>query len=277
MNEKILDYVKVKPKLYEESSGPFWDDENISKYMLEAHLNTQWDAASRKMEFIKRSVEWIAGYCKAEKKKRLLDLGCGPGIYDELFTDKGFEVTGVDFSKRSIEYARNHAKETGREIDYYYKNYLDIDYEDEFDVVTLIYCDFGVISPENRELLLRKIHRALKDGGILIFDGCSMESIKEFQVKDSVYYEDKGFWSAEPHVCIQRNIFYEETKNRLEQYIVITKDECKRYNIWNQYYSAESMKEEVRKAGFKEMELFDDVAGKELTEKDRTICIAACK
>ncbi len=44
------------------------------------------------------------------KTKKLLDLGCGAGIYSELLYDKGFSVTGIDFSKRSIEYAQNHAK-----------------------------------------------------------------------------------------------------------------------------------------------------------------------
>ncbi|MGE5494383.1 MAG: methyltransferase domain-containing protein [Burkholderiales bacterium] len=33
------------------------------------------------------------------KRPRLLDLGCGPGIYAELFAKKGFCVTGVDFSQ----------------------------------------------------------------------------------------------------------------------------------------------------------------------------------
>ncbi len=30
-------------------------------------------------------------------------------------------------------------------------NYLDMDYQDVFDAAVLIYCDFGVLPPENRK------------------------------------------------------------------------------------------------------------------------------
>jgi hypothetical protein len=37
----------IKPELYAPSTSNFWNDEHISKGMLEAHLNPSWDAASR--------------------------------------------------------------------------------------------------------------------------------------------------------------------------------------------------------------------------------------
>ncbi|MDR1203930.1 MAG: hypothetical protein LBL26_00400 [Peptococcaceae bacterium] len=37
-----------KPALWQRSAEPFWNDGHISKGMLEAHLNPDWDAASRK-------------------------------------------------------------------------------------------------------------------------------------------------------------------------------------------------------------------------------------
>ena len=39
-----------KPRLYAPSTGEFWNDPHISKGMLEAHLNPQVDAATRKHE-----------------------------------------------------------------------------------------------------------------------------------------------------------------------------------------------------------------------------------
>ena len=41
MFNKLSDYV-IKPELYAPSTGKFWDDEHISKGMLEAHLNPNW-------------------------------------------------------------------------------------------------------------------------------------------------------------------------------------------------------------------------------------------
>jgi len=35
-----------------------------------------------------------------------------------------------------------------------------------------------------------------------------------------------GFWSPVPHAVIQRNKYYEESGNTLEQYLIITEEEC---------------------------------------------------
>ena len=34
VNHDFIRNIKEKPKVYEKSSSAFWDDENISKYML---------------------------------------------------------------------------------------------------------------------------------------------------------------------------------------------------------------------------------------------------
>ncbi len=48
----------------------------------------------------------------------LFDIGCGPGIYAEKFARQGYYVTGIDFSKRSIDYAKNSALKQGLDISY---------------------------------------------------------------------------------------------------------------------------------------------------------------
>lgn len=135
MNKKIMKYLKGIPVEYTPSSKKFWDDEHISKFMLEAHISPDIESASRNHRFIEKSVEWITSLIPDMKGKKILDLGCGPGIYAEKFYEKGFEVTGIDFSKRSIEYAVNSAAEKNMKIKYKYMNYLEIDYENEFDIL----------------------------------------------------------------------------------------------------------------------------------------------
>lgn len=39
-----------KPPLYTKTEIPFWDDEHISLQMLNAHLNPDYDGASRKSQ-----------------------------------------------------------------------------------------------------------------------------------------------------------------------------------------------------------------------------------
>jgi 2-polyprenyl-3-methyl-5-hydroxy-6-metoxy-1,4-benzoquinol methylase len=73
--------------------------------MLEAHLNPDWDVASRKHSYINRSVKWLSGVIPANGE--ILDLGCGPGLYAKILSGMWYDVTGVDFSKRSIAYAKS--------------------------------------------------------------------------------------------------------------------------------------------------------------------------
>ena len=42
--------------------------------------------------------EWYYDCLPTDRGKRILDLGCGPGLYDELFASQGHHVTGVDIS-----------------------------------------------------------------------------------------------------------------------------------------------------------------------------------
>src|SRR5574339_47140 len=64
----------------------------------------------------------------------LLDLGCGPGLYASRFSRAGFRVTGVDYSRRSIEYAANYAKDNHLDISYRYENFLDLKDDNLYDV-----------------------------------------------------------------------------------------------------------------------------------------------
>lgn len=97
--------------------------ENGSK---EAHLNANWDAASRKTAFIEKSVRFISEAAPPGEYPNLLDLGCGPGLYAERFHQAGYSVTGIDFSQRSIAYAKEQAAANGHSITYRYQNYLDV-------------------------------------------------------------------------------------------------------------------------------------------------------
>ncbi len=277
----MLDVLKKymqRPELYEESSDKFWDNEHISKGMLDAHLNPKLEAATRKIHFVQKSVDWIADMVPPNQFPKLLDLGCGPGIYANLFYRKGYFVTGVDFSKRSIDYAKKQARINNFIIMYHYQNYLYIDYLEEFDVITLIYCDFGVLSTHNRHELLGKIYKALKPGGKLIFD---VFTLKEHENKSEYkcweYNANGGFWSAESHLCLHSFYRYDEDNTVLNQYIITTDNNVQCYNVWEHCFSEESLISELKSAGFFRNELFGDIAGSVYKKDGNIICIVASK
>lgn len=277
MMDKVFEYLK-KPEVYTESTSKFWDDEHISKYMLEAHLNPNWEAASRKHDFIDRSVEWIEKIAPSETYKKVLDLGCGPGLYAERFATKGYLVTGLDFSKRSIDYAKQKALEKDLKIDYFYKNYIEIEYKESFDLITLIYCDYGALSYSNRVILLKKVYDAMKVGGKFILDVFTPKNY-EGKCEGNTWYlnEGEGFWSPKTHLCIQSHYIY-EGDIRLNQYTIINEDgEANVYRVWDHYYTKNTITEELKKAGFSNIEIFSDVRGNFYDEESKTMCIVVEK
>lgn len=74
----ILKQLNTRPKLFEQSTASIWDDPHISKGMLKAHLNENQESATRKLDFVKKSVAWINTVLPNHHYNNLLDLGCGP-------------------------------------------------------------------------------------------------------------------------------------------------------------------------------------------------------
>lgn len=274
---KNLTEFLATPKLYAPSSAPFWDDEHVSKGMLAAHLDPDRDAASRNHMFIDQSVEWISRILPPTENPRLLDLGCGPGLYAERFCQKGYQVTGVDLSKRSIDHARESASKQGLEIAYINQNYLELSLRDAFDIVVLIYCDYGCISDRNREKILANAFRALKPTGHLILDVFTPLQHRGKSESETWRYEQEGFWKAEPHLCLESFHRYDDSNTFLDRYIVVTDKGVDCYNIWDHTFEVEDLISELNGAGFVDVDTYGNVAGTAYQPDSTLICAVAKK
>lgn len=140
-----------RPPLYERSTDYIWTDDHVGREMLRFHLDPDGDLASRRHASIDAQVRWITNCTDPALRPRLLDIGCGPGLYCERFAAAGFTVTGLDFNSHSLEYAREHAATSGHMIDYRYGNYLDLDDREAYDAITLINRDLSLL--ERKQLL----------------------------------------------------------------------------------------------------------------------------
>lgn len=238
-------------KLHEKGTATMWTNDYMSKQLLCAHLDTNNNYASRKGDTIDKTIDWITKeYGKSSGE--VLDLGCGPGLYTERFANRGYSVTGIDFSSNSIQYAKNSAKEKNLSIDYRCMNYLDLDYEGKFDLIIMIYCDFCVLSAEEREIFLHNVYRALKKGGIFIFDAHNELSLKNHQfINDWEVSGGNGFWQKDPYICLSQKRHYENEKIILNQHIVIDEN-CtyKTYRFWEYYYQNDDILKILDSHGF---------------------------
>lgn len=272
-------FTPVVPFTLAKSQAQFWDDPHISKMMLAAHLHPTLDAASRKHHVIDQHVSWLAKEVPLKKGMRLLDLGCGPGLYCERFSRMGLEVVGIDYSKRSIAYARDKAKAQGLLITYRYENYLTLDEEASYDVITLIYCDFGVLSPQESDGLLQAIKRALKPGGYFICDVWT-PCYKELSSDQNRWksYPQGGFWREGPYLELFDQRFDQKTGTAHRQYVIIEPHQApKVYHLWEQCYTKEMLEEKLNKNGFVCQKLAENLSGQPYKDQSETLAVIACR
>lgn len=101
------------------------------------------------------------------KPCKTLDLGCGNGYYSNYLSKKGFKVTGIDVSKKIIDFAKQSYKHKNLEFrqadifsekDFFYEKYnflLDVGL-------------FHNILPEKRKDYAQKLYNLLEEEGKLL-------------------------------------------------------------------------------------------------------------
>ena len=274
---KELQTMMKKPALYEKGTTALWTDEHISKGMLEAHLHPDWDAATRKHATVKEIVKWIGTVAPAETYRNLLDLGCGPGIYAEEFHKAGYQVSGMDISERSINYAKESAADKKLPITYYHQNFFTMDFAEQFDLVTLIYFDFCVNSTEDRAKTLQNIYMALKPGGLLIIELTMPQHFADHKEYKKWEYAENGFICGEPHLHLESFYRYDEDSTILEQSIVITEHDVRSINIWHHTFTEDEFSNDLNMTGFNVKALYGNMMGADYCDTGKEMCFVAQK
>jgi SAM-dependent methyltransferase len=278
----LLEDLMKKPAPYEPGEPLFWDDPHISAQMLKAHLDPEIDAASRKPAAIDRTCDWLVEHLRLIPGDRVLDLGCGPGLYATRLAKRGIKVTGIDYSRRSIDYARRAAAEQGLDIEYRYQDYLSKDYlagdlSERFDLAIMVYCDFAVLSDEQLGILLGRVARALKLGGKFVFDVFTPENPSYSETSSwSLSGPGGGFWSPEPYLSLHRKFHYPETDTWLDQYLIVPEDlSVKLYRIWDRVFTPESIRKALDAHGFVVDEVWGGLEGVEYAPGATTLGVVA--
>jgi 2-polyprenyl-3-methyl-5-hydroxy-6-metoxy-1,4-benzoquinol methylase len=272
---KIIEATK-RPEVYSKGTAKMWVDEYISKQLLEVHLNPDIELASRKATTIDGTVDWILEKIPDERIE-ILDLGCGPGLYAEKLAAKGHKVTGIDFSAGSIRYARESAAGKVLDITYRMQDYLELDEENRYDLIMMIFTDFGVLLPDEREKLLTNIHRALKPGGKFLFDVLNENFPTTEAGSKGWEAAPQGFWREGPYLALTESFYYEEQQVTLSQHVVIDeREEIEIYRFWIHTFSHADLEELLSAKGFRTTECSDRIIpGCDMyRSEDVTFCIA---
>ena len=185
-----------------------WDDPAFSERMLREHLSQEHDAASRRFGKIDAHVDWIHRELLSGRPTRILDLGCGPGLYASRLARLGHECVGIDFSPASIAYAAQTAEKEGLRCVYRLEDIRTAVYGQGFGLVMLISGEFNPFRPEEAQGILCKAFDALSNDGTLLLEVSTFDSLKEAGERGASWYSSPGgLFSDRPHLCLTESFW----------------------------------------------------------------------
>jgi SAM-dependent methyltransferase len=259
----ILAFLET-PSLYQ-SGAPLWTEPHISEEMLKAHLSPETDAASYRPEIIERICCTIPEKMQLSRGARLLDLGCGPGLYCKNLAVRGYEMTGIDWSVNSINYAKELCRGLNAEL--IRASYLDPLPHQNYDGAMMISQDYGVLAPKDRQKLLLNIRAAIKRGGRFAFDVSSAAAFEKLKQSASQQWEAaaEGFWRGHSYLTLQKLFLFPDVPASCSLYIVID-EETTVYRVWQTYFTLNSIERELSENGFEVEKITSGLAGEEWRE-----------
>jgi len=240
-----------------------WNEPGFSRRMLKEHLSQQHDAASRRTSKIKKHIEWIEKVALPRKSARVLDLGCGPGLYATRLAARSHRIVGIDFSPASIDHAIKHSPES---CEYILGDIRTTYFGENYDLVMFIFGEFNVFKKTDAAKILRKACTALKPKGKLLLEVSTFDSIYDTGNQPSMWYSAKrGLFSDKSHLCLMESFWDEEKSAATERYFSVdaATGRVSHFASSSQAYTDGQYIQLLKRAGFRDLAFHPALTGKE--------------
>lgn len=279
---KLLDIIHriSPPEPWAEGEKIPWHDPAFSRRMLREHLSQAHDAASRRSIIIDEHVEWIHREVLNNRSSRVLDLGCGPGLYSSRLAQRGHTCVGIDFSPASIEYAREAARSQQLACDYRLDDVRRADYGTGYDLVMFIFGESNVFRPKDLQHILSKAYAALNDGGHILLEVHPLEVVQRLGHQRATWYTlEQGLFSDRPHLVLFESFWDEAQTVAIERFYIVDAEtgEVTPHSSSMQAYTDEQYRYALQIAGFTDITFYPSLIGQPDERQKDLIAIVAHK
>ena len=271
---------KSPPEPWCEGDKIPWSNPGFSRRMLREHLAQSHDLASRRSEKIDAHVDWIHREALSGGPTKILDLGCGPGLYASRLARLGHRCVGIDFSPASMEYAKEQAASEDLSCGYLHADIRFTEYGSGYGLAMLIFGEFNVFKPADAARILAKAHAALGEGGTLLLEAHTDEAIREFGQRPASWYSaESGLFSDSPHLCLQENFWDADAGVVTRRYFIVdaSTGEASRYAQSLKAYTNEQYCAVLEGAGFADVRFNPSLMGREDASQSDLLVVTARK
>lgn len=188
-----LQNIPDEKNIYEEYYEIGYSPEDYSEHSKMENLRDVFIINELRIKYLK----------KFKSAGKLLDIGCGTGLFLKTASDYGYEVCGIDVSKKALEFAKDRFR-----LDVSNKTPDELIAENKkFDIISLWHVTEHFINPVEE---LKKVHSLLNDDGFCILEVPNLNSIK-FRLSGNK-------WKGGNHPLYHRSFFTNKTlMNTLEK------------------------------------------------------------
>jgi 8-oxo-dGTP pyrophosphatase MutT (NUDIX family) len=278
----LLDITKreISPKPWVEGDNIPWNEPGFSLRMLREHLSQEHDAASRRLTIIDRQVAWIHQVVLGGKPSKILDLGCGPGLYASRLAKLGHACTGIDYGPASIRYARQTASQNGLTITYCEGDLRQANYGEGYDLAMLIYGEFNVFCMQDANLILSKVWGALKPFGGLLLEAHTFAAVRGIGTEPGSWSAvESGLFSDQPHLLLEEGFWDAESRVSTRRHFLVDggTGTVTRYAASYQAYSDEGYRSLLEQNGFGKILVYPSLTGSKDETSTNLMAILAAK
>ncbi|SDZ40251.1 Methyltransferase domain-containing protein [Proteiniborus ethanoligenes] len=209
------------------------------------------------------------------KSQEVLEIGCGTGNFTRLLCEAGYKVTAFDLSEDMLSIAYDKLN-SYRNIQLLNQDMTDFNINKSFEAIISV-CDSinYLVDYLDLEKCFNRVYSHLEPGGIFVFDINSFYKLKHI-IGNNTFIEDN-----EAIFYVWENEFFEED-NTCEFYItffVKSQDLYKRFDEVHieKAYTYLEIEKTLKKAGFENINVYDDYSNKLPTETSERLIFVAQK
>lgn len=241
-------------EVFKSGKDSMWTSEKFSNFVFNSFINPEIPGGGKNNEQIEEYVDLIQK--NTTINKNLLDIGCGVGFYCEKLSDLGFNVTGVDISKKLISYAKEQTLKNNSKINYICDDIFNVSFDKKFDVIIILYKTYATFSEQDRVKLLSKLYSLLSEDGLLILDVPPVEEFKQYNEINLWMYLDEGNIIID-EACLNliSNKKYPDNVLLSNTIYITEENEIYQFNDWLKFFTEDEIKKELTKAKFNVKEI----------------------
>jgi SAM-dependent methyltransferase len=139
-----------------------------SDYYNHIYKNSHHNFYKRRRWMFQPFIQALAQKAQLPRQSKIIDLGCGLGLFTSLFAELGFQTLGVDLSSEAIKSAKQQYSSTGAKFEV--GDVLSLPYKNSFDCAFVRSCTlYNCADFESNHQITDIFLSYLKPGGTFIF------------------------------------------------------------------------------------------------------------